>query len=173
MWPLRGKAPAPGASAPAKGSRPARTVQCRPARPTDEDALVRGTLGNAFETEGLRLDEAAVRRAVRHLLADPRKGHAYVVEDQGKVIASLYVTVEWSDWHGGWYWWIQSLYVAPERRRQGVYTQLYAFLREQARKAGNVRSIRLYVEKGNAAGLAAYRAHGMTETSYAVFDHPL
>lgn len=166
MWPLRDKQAKPAA-------RPARTLHCRLARPADEDAFVRGAVGNAFETEGLRLDEAAVRRAVRHLLADPRKGQGYVVEDQGQVIASLYVTVEWSDWHGRWYWWIQSLYVVPARRRQGVYTQLYAFLRERARQAGNVRAIRLYVEKANAAGLASYWAHGMAEAPYLVFEQVL
>lgn len=146
------------------------TLQCRPARPSDEDAFVRSAIGNAFETEGKRLDEATVRRAVRHLLADPRKGHGYVVVDDGKVVASLYVTVEWSDWHGGWYWWIQSLYVLPERRGQGVYSTLYRFLLERARQAGDVRAIRLYVESANEAGLRAYRGHGMQQLPYLVFE---
>lgn len=134
---------------------------------------MRSTLGNAWETERMRLDEAPVRRAVRKLLADPVRGRAFVVEDSGAVIASLYVTCEWSDWHDAWYWWIQSLFVVPGRRGQGVYTALYRFVQDAARKVGNVRSIRLYVEKGNEDGLRAYRGHGMKEAPYVVFEQML
>lgn len=148
-------------------------MKCRPATASDLDALVRSTLGNAWETEQLRLDESVVRRAVERLVADRNKGLAFVAEEDGAVIASLYVTFEWSDWHDAWYWWIQSLYVVPERRGQGVYTALYRFVHEQARKAGNVRSIRLYVEKSNENGLRAYRGHGMKEAPYLVFDQAL
>ena len=148
-------------------------VTCRAARAGDLDALVRATLGNAFETEALRLDPAVVRPAVQALLADPRKGLAFVAEDGGAVVGSLYVTFEWSDWHGAWYWWIQSLYVVPGRRGEGVYTALYRFVQGQARAAGDVRSIRLYVEKANEAGLRAYRGHGMKEAPYVVFEQTI
>ena len=148
-------------------------VTCRAAKAGDLDFLVRATLGNAWETERLRLDEAVVRRAIQDLLADPVKGRSFVAQDKGTVIASLYVTYEWSDWHGAWYWWIQSLFVAPDRRGQGVYTRLYGFVQQQARKAGNVRSIRLYVEKANEKGLRAYRGHGMKEAPYIVFEQTL
>ena len=148
-------------------------MKCRRAEASDLDALVRSTQGNAWETEQLRLDEAVVRRAVKKLLTDPVKGRAFVVEDKGAVVASLYVTYEWSDWHDAWYWWIQSLFVVPERRGHGVYTALYKFVQEEARKAGNVRSIRLYVEKANEHGLRAYRGHGMKEAPYVVFEQSL
>ena len=148
-------------------------MHARRARAEDLDFLVRATMGNAKETEGLDLDPKVVRPAVRLLLKDPVRGRAFVVEDEGTVIASLYVTYEWSDWHGAWYWWIQSLYVEPARRGQGVYTRLYRFVQEEARKAGGVRSIRLYVEKANEAGLRAYRGHGMAEAPYVVFEQRL
>lgn len=145
-------------------------VTVRQARPGDEAALVRSTLGNAWETEGLKLDEATVKRAVAKLLADPSKGVAFVAEDGGQVIGSHYITFEWSDWHGAWYWWVQSLYVAPDRRGEGVYTKLYNALKAEAAKRGDVRSIRLYVEKNNEVGLRAYRGHGMKESPYLVFE---
>lgn len=142
----------------------------RDARPTDEDTLLRSTLGNAFESEGLRLDEAVARRGVRALLADPRKGRAFVAEDDGRAVGSLYVTYEWSDWHAQWYWWIQSVYVVPERRGTGVYSALYRHLQAEARKAGDVRAVRLYVETHNEAALRAYRGHAMQEAPYRVFE---
>jgi ribosomal protein S18 acetylase RimI-like enzyme len=148
-------------------------VTVRLARPTDEDAFVRGTMGNAWETEALRLDEAVVRRAVRKMLADPAKGLCFVAEDKGAAIATTYVTFEWSDWHDAWYWWIQSLFVAPDRRGQGVYSAMYRFIQAEARRRGGVRSIRLYVEKENEKGLRAYRGHGMEELPYLVFEQKL
>jgi GNAT superfamily N-acetyltransferase len=148
-------------------------VTCRLAKASDLDFLVRATMGNAWETEQLRLEDAVVRRAVKKLLADPVKGRAFVAEAGGKVVASLYVTYEWSDWHDAWYWWIQSLFVVPENRGQGVYTRLYRFVQDSARKVGGVRSIRLYVEKANENGLRAYRGHGMKEAPYLVFEQML
>jgi ribosomal protein S18 acetylase RimI-like enzyme len=148
-------------------------VTVRLARPTDEDAFVRGALGQAWETEAVRLDEAVVRRGVRKMLADPAKGLGVAAEDQGAVIGTTYVTSEWSDWHDAWYWWIQSLFVAPERRGQGVYSAMYRFILDEARRRGGVRSIRLYVEKENEKGLRAYRGHGMKEAPYLVFEQVL
>jgi ribosomal protein S18 acetylase RimI-like enzyme len=145
-------------------------VTVRTATPRDLDAFVRGTLGNAFETEGLRLDEAIVRKGVAKLLADPAKGLCFIAEDGGNAIGTGYVTFEWSDWHDAWYWWIQSLYVAADKRGKGVYTAMYRFLQDAARKRGDVRSIRLYVEHANQLGLRAYRGHGMEELPYLVFE---
>jgi GNAT superfamily N-acetyltransferase len=148
-------------------------VTARLGTPADLEAFVRGTLGNALESEGLRLDEAVVRRGVARLLADPHKGLPLVVEDQGSVVATGYATFEWSDWHDAWYWWLQSLYVVPGRRGQGVYSAMWAFVQSEARKRGDVRAIRLYVERHNEAGLRAYRGHGMAEAPYLVFESVL
>ena len=145
----------------------------RLATPADVDACVRGDLGNAWETEQVRLDEATVRRAWTTLLADPSKGLCFVAVEGGKAVGTTYVTFEWSTWHDAWYWWIQSLYVAPERRGQGVYSAMYRFIQDEARRRGGVRSIRLYVEKENEKGLRAYRGHGMKETPYLVFEQVL
>jgi ribosomal protein S18 acetylase RimI-like enzyme len=150
--------------------RPAGVVTVRVAGPHDLDAFVRGTMGNAWETEALRLDEPTVRRGVAKLLADPRKGRGIVAEDGGSAVGTMYVTSEWSDWHDAWYWWIQSLYVAPRSRGQGVYSAMYRFLQDHAHQAGDVRSIRLYVERSNVNGLRAYRGHGMEELPYLVFE---
>ena len=148
-------------------------VTVRVAGPQDLEAFVRGTMGNAWETESLRLDEATVRRGVAKLLSDPARGLCIVAEDAGQAVGTTYVTFEWSDWHDAWYWWIQSLYVAPPSRGTGVYTAMYRFLQQEARRRGGVRSIRLYVEKANENGLRAYRGHGMEELPYLVFEQRL
>lgn len=143
----------------------------RLARPGDADRLLKSTLGNAWETEALRLDESTARRGVDLLLRDAGKGRAFVVESGGEAIGSLYVTFEWSDWHAKWYWWIQSLYIDEAWRGKGAYSALWAHVVEAARKAHDVRAVRLYVEKENDKALRAYRGHGMKEAPYVVFDH--
>jgi len=114
-----------------------------------------------------------VRAAVARLLADPACGRAWVAHEGGRVVASTYVSVEWSDWHGGWYWWIQSLFVAPERRGTGVVDALLAAVRDEARREGDVLRIRLYVEKANGRAIAAYRRIGFQDLPYIVQELPV
>lgn len=152
------------------------TVQIRDATPADVDVLVTSTLGNAWESEGLRLNPQVARQGVQSLLADPRKGRAFVAECHGKFAGSTYVTFEWSDWHAAWYWWIQSAYTVPEFRGKGVWTQIFTAVQQAAKRAvdddahGPVRAIRLYVESSNDQGLRAYRGHGMKHCPYEVFE---
>ena len=58
------------------------------------------------------------------------------------------VTFEWSDWRNAYFWWIQSVYVAPEFRRKGVYRLLESSVKSQALQKGDVCGIRLYVDLG-------------------------
>ena len=51
------------------------------------------------------------------------------------------ITYEWSDWRNGLFWWIQSVYVAPDWRRRGVYRGLYEYVQEQAASEGVVDPI--------------------------------
>jgi ribosomal protein S18 acetylase RimI-like enzyme len=85
-------------------------------------------------------------------------------------VASLLVTTEWSDWRNGVFWWIQSVYVQPEARRQGVFRALYAEVERRARVAGDVCGLRLYVAQDNAAARATYNALGMHETPYRMYE---
>jgi len=112
-----------------------------------------------------------VRRGIEAALRDPAKARYFVAEADG-VVGSLFVTHEWSDWTNGWYWWIQGVYVRPDRRGEGVYSRLYAAVHAAAREAG-ARRIRLYVDADNAQGIRAYEAHGMQRTHYLVYDAPV
>lgn len=146
------------------------SVTVRDAESRDLKALVRNCIGVARESEGLEPDEGTVRAAVRAALKDPRKARYLVAEADGAVVGSLFLTFEWSDWTNGWYWWIQGVFVDPAWRGQGVYSRLYEGVHGRARAAGDVRRVRLYVDRQNEAGLRAYRGHGMHETDYLVFD---
>ena len=145
----------------------------RAAEPRDLEALVGFAAAMARETEGKELDGPTLRAGVAALLADPARGRSYVVESGGTVRAALMVTFEWSDWRNGFWWWIQSVYVAPAARRQGHYRRLHEHVRALAARQPDVCGLRLYVENDNAGAQATYRELGMREAPYRIFEQPI
>lgn len=144
-------------------------MRIRLATPADAAVLVEFNAAMALETEGKNLLPEVIGAGVRGLLDNPVAGF-YVLAETERVVAALMITKEWSDWRNGSFWWIQSVYVRPEARRQGVYRRLYRHVQEMAAKDPQVCGFRLYVERENSAAQAAYAALGMKETRYCVFE---
>jgi GNAT superfamily N-acetyltransferase len=143
----------------------------RRAAPEDAGRLVDFAVAMALETEHRTLARETVQAGIRAFLADAALGECLVaVDETGAVVGTLSVTFEWSDWRNGVFWWIQSVYVAPAQRRQGVFGALHAELEGRARRTPGVIGLRLYVERDNARAMATYRALGMSETPYRVFE---
>ena len=124
----------------------------------------------AQETEGKTLDPKKILAGVTRLLADSRHGFYIVAEVNGQVAGCLMITYEWSDWRNGVFWWVQSVYVKPEYRRQGIYRRLYNHIRDQARCDGDVCGIRLYAENDNAAAQRTYEKLGMSPANYKMYE---
>lgn len=145
-------------------------INVRDARPTDRDTIVAYNTALALESEGVALDEKALRAGVAALLRDPRKGRYFIAEAIGAGVAGqLLITFEWSDWRNAWIWWIQSVYVAPQFRRQGVYGALHEHVRACADTDG-VAGLRLYVERENRQAHATYEALGMQRSAYLLYE---
>lgn len=68
--------------------------------------------------------------------------------EDGAVIGQLMITYEWSDWRASQIWWIQSVYVSEDRRRQGLFRSLYAHAKSESQKAGAC-GLRLYADNDN------------------------
>ena len=135
----------------------------------DLETIVDFNLRLAAETEDTELDRVTVRRGVRALLENPAHGSYYVACEDG-IIGQMMHTREWSDWRNGDIWWIQSVYVHPDHRRQGVCRALYAHLRARAATDPGVVGVRLYVERDNARAQAAYAEFGMRQGGYLVMQ---
>lgn len=144
-------------------------MEIREARAADLETLVDFNLRLAQESEGKRLDAATLRLGVAAVLREAAKGFYLVAEREGRVVGQLMVTREWSDWRNGDWWWFQSVYVAAEARRQGVFRALYAEIVARA-KAADARGLRLYVEKENRGAQATYAALGMKLARYEIFE---
>lgn len=141
-------------------------------RATYQDAseLAEFNISMARETEGLALKPEVIAAGVRAMIDNPQMGFYLVVELDNGIQASLMVTTEWSDWRNGTFWWIQSVYVRPQYRRQGLYRELYARVKELAEQEPSVCGFRLYVERDNTAAQQTYRSLGMAETDYRIFE---
>ena len=145
-------------------------ITIRRAAAQDAQALIDFNRAMALETERKELLPEVIGAGVRALLANPAAGFYLVAEADGQVIGALMLTMEWSDWRNGSFWWIQSVYVRPEYRRRGIYTRLYRHVQRLAAGDPGVCGFRLYVERENAAAQAVYRGLGMSETHYRVFE---
>ena len=144
-------------------------VHYREAVPADASAIIEFQLAMARETEELELDREVLTAGVNAVFADPALGRYYIAEDDGRVIGSLMITYEWSDWRNGMVWWIQSVYVIPEFRRRGVYAGLYSHVKGIVEQS-TVRGIRLYVDKRNVPAQEVYTRLGMNGEHYLVFE---
>ncbi len=145
-------------------------MQVRLATPQDAPVLVEFNAAMALETEQKELLPDVIGAGVRSLLGNPAAGFYVVAEQNDRIVGSLMITKEWSDWRHGTFWWIQSVYVRPDVRRQGVYKLLYRHVPELATNDPAVCGFRLYVERENGRAQATYQALGMKETRYLVFE---
>ena len=127
----------------------------------------------ALETEGKVLDRDLILKGVSAGLSDLGKGTYFLVRtEQGETAGSLFLTKEWSDWNNCWYWWIQSVFIRPEYRRQGAFSHLYETVRCCAREEGST-CLRLYVDRGNRSAQKCYRKQGMDECHYLMYEETL
>jgi ribosomal protein S18 acetylase RimI-like enzyme len=136
----------------------------------DVAAIAQFNIAMAAETEDLALDPQTVHAGVAAVVSDDRRGFYLVARSDGKAVGSLMITYEWSDWRNGNLWWIQSVYVMPSARKQGIFRLLYDNVISLAKQDGDAAGVRLYVEKDNRGAQEVYRKLGMSETSYRVFE---
>jgi ribosomal protein S18 acetylase RimI-like enzyme len=142
----------------------------RQALSQDAAELTEFNINMASETEGVELIPEVIAAGVESIINNPQMGFYLVVELVNGIQASLMVTTEWSDWRNGMFWWIQSVYVRPQYRRQGLYRELYERVKELAEQEPAVCGFRLYVERDNTAAQSSYTALGMVETEYKLFE---
>lgn len=136
----------------------------------DAEAIAANNVAMAQETENKVLGPSIVDTGVRAVLADSDKGFYLVAEEHDHIVGQLLVTFEWSDWRNAWFWWIQSVYVVPPARRQGVYSALHDHVCSLAQEQGDVCGIRLYVDADNDAGHRTYESLGMKKTRYHMYE---
>jgi len=147
-------------------------IQIQLAEKSDADAIAEFQKNMAWETEEKKLDMSIVLPAVNAVFEDRQKGFYVVAKSGSKAVASLLITYEWSDWRNSQMWYIQSVYVQTDFRRQGIYRRMYDFILDKA-KENHVRFVRLYVETENQRAQSVYENLGMKRQRYFMYQADL
>lgn len=148
-------------------------IEIRQAASTDVDTIARYNVALCRETEGRELDPATVTNGVKRFVSECHRGRYFVAVINGEVVGQTAYTFEWSDWRNGEIWWIQSVYVHPDFRSQGVFRTLFMHIKELAEADADCCGIRLYMEQENKTARESYRRLGFSETGYVVFERLL
>ena len=135
-----------------------------------------GGLRVVFAGRVLRVDRAqsldTLERGIGAALDDPSIARYWLLVDDADVACGCTSVVkEWSDWNAGYYWWIQSMYIAPDHRGQGHLDTLLDAVRGAGQEDGCLE-LRLYVHKDNAAAVRAYEKADFGETPYRIMSRP-
>jgi len=148
-------------------------LKIRPATPDDWPTIVDFNSRLAFETEGKQLKSDVVQAGVQTLLNDATHGRYFVAEIDGRPVGQIMHTREWSDWRNGDFWWLQSVYVHPDYRRQGIFRRLMQHVADLARATPGIVGLRLYMANDNANARQTYEQCGFQFEHYVVLEQLL
>ncbi len=142
----------------------------RPAEMADLDTIIDFNQKMAMETEGKSLAPGTIRHGVLAVLSDPAKGAYHLAKGDIGTVGQMMITLEWSDWRNGNFWWIQSVYVRPEIRGHKVFSMLYRHVEQLGRQDSSCCGLRLYVERENIHARSVYSKLGMMLTRYDLME---
>ena len=141
----------------------------REAVKSDITILAKNNQALAYETENINLNLDIITSGVSNAL-NREDCHYFVAEINKMVVGQTLITYEWSDWRNGLIWWMQSVFVLFNFRKQGVYRNLFNHIENLARNNPKVKALRLYVIKNNQSGIKTYEALGMKDSGYIVYE---
>lgn len=145
-------------------------IGVRKASREDISTIVTFQQSMALETESMSLDKMIVNKGVAHVFDHPENGFYLVATENDKVVGSMLLTPEWSDWRNATWLWIQSVYVGQEHRKKGVFKQLYLFVQDIVIKSEKYAGLKLYVDQDNLRAQEVYKKMGMDLSHYQLFE---
>ena len=144
-------------------------LKIREAVKSDITILAKNNQALAYETENINLNLDIITSGVSNAL-NREDCHYFVAEINKMVVGQTLITYEWSDWRNGLIWWMQSVFVLFNFRKQGIYKNLFNHIENLARNNPKVKALRLYVIKNNQSGIKTYEALGMKDSGYIVYE---
>ena len=144
-------------------------ILIREADESDVSTLIKYNRAMAEETENILLDQSILQSGIEKALT-LEDCYYFVAEIDGKIVGQTMITSEWSDWRNGSMWWMQSVYVHPDYRKQGVFQSIFKYIETLAKKNPGIKALRLYVMQDNQAGRSAYQSLGMEDSGYVIYE---
>jgi GNAT superfamily N-acetyltransferase len=140
----------------------------REASISDLDVIVDFIAEEAREAEGRSQSRETLESGIGVALKDESIARYWVLADRSEgPVGCASVIKEWSDWNAGYYWWIQSMYIAPSHRGKG-YVELLIDSISRAAVAQNCLELRLYVHEENRAAVRAWEKAGFGDSPYRI-----
>ncbi|MBS4014561.1 MAG: GNAT family N-acetyltransferase [Bacteroidetes bacterium] len=124
----------------------------------------------AKETENIDLQPEVTLKGVHYILNNPGYGFYVVNEIDNKVISSMLVLYEWSDWRNHKIVWLHSVYVLPEYRCNGYFKEMFDYIRDWVKIDPNIGGMRLYVDRNNKGAQKLYEKIGMNADHYIMYE---
>lgn len=124
-----------------------------------EVPVVVALMKRLYAHEGFAFDASVAASALDGLLARPDFGAAWLIEERGRGVGYVVLSVGYSLEYGGFDAFVDELFVEDESRGRGVGGRAIEFLVEECRRRG-VRALHLEVERGNDRAARLYGRHG-------------
>ena len=140
----------------------------RKAELKDLPSLVEFTAEEAREAEGSIKIPNTLEKGIMKALKDSSIAQYWVLVDESdRPVGSVSALKEWSDWNAGYYWWIQSMYLAPSQRGQGRMSLLLQVVKAEMENQKGLE-LRLYVHEENQAAIKAYERANFSHSEYKI-----
>jgi len=146
------------------------SLAIRAATDRDSETIADFNQQLALESEHVVLSPKTVLEGVQRGLSRPDLCRYFVAELENRIVGQSMITFEWTDWRNGVIWWLQSVYVAPSHRRQGIFTALFRHIEGSAHSDPDVRALRLYVHHDNVRAIRTYEQLGLPLSAYRVCE---
>jgi GNAT superfamily N-acetyltransferase len=126
------------------------------------------TAEEAREAEGNIKIPVTLEKGIKKALEDESVAIYWVlVDDNDKPVGSVSALKEWSDWNAGYYWWIQSMYLAPSQRGKDRMAILLDAVKSEMELQQGLE-LRLYVHEENNAAIRAYQKSDFVHSKYKI-----
>lgn len=127
----------------------------------------------AEESEGRVADLSKLQTGISTALNNESIAMYWVlINHDGQPVGCISVIKEWSDWNAGYYWWIQSLFITPAHRGNGLLKVMLDTVTAEA-KSASCLEIRLYVHRDNTVAVRAYKKANFQPSDYQIMTMEL
>ncbi|MCX6371591.1 MAG: GNAT family N-acetyltransferase [Actinobacteria bacterium] len=143
----------------------------RPAGAEDRETLL-DLMADFYAEAGYVLDRPHAAQAFTDLLADPRLGRVWLIEQGSEVVGHVVITFVFAMEYGGRMAVVDDLYVRSDFRGAGLGTAALAEARRVCVELG-MRAMRVEVGADNAVAQAVYRRVGFEAVDHKLMKLPL
>lgn len=143
----------------------------RPAQ-TDDLPTLLDLMADFYVESGYALDRAHAEEAFSALLADPRLGRVWLIQQGSDVVGHVVVTFVFAMEYGGVTAVVDDFYVRPASRGAGLGTSALAEVRRVCAELG-MRAMRVEVGGDNAVAQSVYRRVGFDAVDHLLMTLPL